>query len=238
MRYYHTSQPALQLYKSQPHKYGFILPGAWLLNLILLLFSDEALDKLAWFPSFQGFSVLKLLASPFSWGHSKDYNMLGLLVALLFMWFLAPKVNRRLSIRRLLTYFAVTILPALGLEFLLSYFFYTGQLSLAVNILLVYAFALYRLNRSKIIIFKQYMLGKVKYIPWLLYGFTGLGFVLSLFDRDMSTAGYISSGLSLLLANIFFDPRLPAKWLRRFKFWRRKRKMWVIRGDRLESRDR
>jgi hypothetical protein len=227
MNYYYP--PHIQLHKTKPKGFSLFMIIGWSISLFFLAFYPSIIDKILWIPSVKWFSIPGPLFLPFSWGWSKDYNIVGLIVSSIVMWFLGNSLQLKLGKKRMFGYFFMTLGTSFVVFSGLSLISNTGIGTLAPHISVVTAWGIFKTHGEKVLVYKDRLVGNTKYIPYLIYGFTGFGFLMALI-KGKPTATYISIAASLVAASFFFNRKLFNTVLNKVSPGKKQPKLWAMRG--------
>ncbi len=216
----YLSTDLFELHTKKPRGLARWLLIGWAVMLALVLLAPNTMDKLLWNPG-EWFSVTGLFLLPFVWGNSVHIQTLGALLAGITMWFFGSDLEFRLGRRRFLAYLSVASMAGFAGSWGWARLFQGQVPSLAPYMALSVAYGACRLHRKKVLVWRQYGLGKVSVLFLLLLGGVALNLLLTAFSAEPLDQA-IGSLCTLLTASFFLEPR----WPKGLRAW------WILRKNR------
>ncbi len=213
------------LHTRKPARLSALVLMAWAGMFVLYIVAPTLVDRWLWHLSETAFSWTGALLLPVAWGPSSNINVLGLVLGSLVFWFFGDDLEFRLGRRR----FILFLLTSSAAGFLVSWAWsraFSGHVaSLAPNLAWALALAACRLHRNKLVVWKNYGLGKVAVLFYLLLGGLAVQVLLTwVSDEPMDQSlGFVAT---VVTAAFFLEPRWPA----RLRAW------WILRRNRFGKR--
>jgi len=213
------------LHTRRPARLSALVLLGWAGMFVFYIVAPALVDRLLWHLSDKGFSWTGALLLPVVWGPSSQISVLGLALGSLVFWFFGDDLEFRLGRRRFIAYLLFSAFAGLLVSWAWSRAFSGHVASIAPNLAWAAAYAACRLHRGKMLVWKNYGLGKVGILFYFLLGGLALQVLLTWASGEPldQALGFVAT---VLVAAFFLEPR----WPMRLRAW------WILRRNRYGKR--
>jgi len=221
----YLSSDLYPLHTRKPVRLSAGLLFLWAAMFGFYIVAPALVDRLLWHLSDTAFSWTGALLLPVAWGSSSQISVLGLVLSSLVFWFFGDDLEFRMGRRRFVVFLLTSAAVGLLVSWAWSRAFSGHVASLAPNLAWAAAYAACRLHRDKMIVWKNYGLGKIGVLFYFLLGGLVLQVLLTWASEEPldQALGFVAT---VLVAAFFLEPRWPL----RLRAW------WVLRRNRFGKR--
>jgi len=225
----YLSSDLYQLHRRRPTGIAIALLAGWAAMFALYVVSPAVADRLLWDLSREAFSWTGALLLPVAWGPSSNISVLGLALGALVFWFFGSDLEFRLGRRRFGLYLLTASLAGFAVAWLWTRAFAGGVATFAPNLAWAAAWAAVRLHRDKTLAWKNYGLGRIAILQWVMLGALAVRLLLA-WVGDEALDQALGAVATVLVASFFLEPRWPLRlrawWILRRNRFGRKRNRW------------